>query len=224
MAPTFVFDVDSTIISRESLDEIILFSLADDLRKEKKMKCIEAITQKGMNGEIPLQESLISRLQIANISQKHIDHVSNNINTFITQGVKESIEIIQKKGGDIFLVSGGFLENILPLAKYLHIPEIHCFGNTFLKKEGEIIGIDKENPLSRNSGKATIVQKYIRPHTSEKIISIGDGVSDAEAFLQGFSDEFWGFFLHVSRPALAKKTTKSFFSSEDFLVAVKECF
>jgi len=224
MAPTFIFDVDSTVISRESLDEILLLSLQKNSKKEEKMKEIEHITQQGMNGEITMRSSLSSRLRIAEISQKHIDTVTQQMNTFITQGIEEAMEYIQKKGGNIFLVSGGFLENILPLAVHLHIPSEHCFGNTFLKKEGKVVGVDEENPLSRNGGKSVVIQKYIRPHVSGKIISIGDGISDAETFLQGYSDEFWGFFLHVSRPALAKKATKSFFSSEDFLTAVKDYF
>jgi len=214
----FVFDVDSTAISVESFDEILISALKNDPHCAEKKRKIEAICSEGMNGNIPLSESLSERLKLSGITQKHIDDCTDSIEKTITAGIPEIIRFLQKNGQEVFLISGGFLEVILPVGASLNIPPDHCYGNTF-KKSGElIVGIDFTNPLAKNGGKGEVISRHLRPKTVGKIIVIGDGMSDAETLDdKNGADEFWGFFQNVSRDAVRVKATRSFDTARELL-------
>ena len=67
--------------------------------------------------------------------------------------------------------------------------EMHA--NEFIYLDEQVIGLDPDCPLSRNGGKAEILNRISR-HARTTII-IGDGMTDFEAFEQGAADKFIGF-------------------------------
>ena len=66
---TIFFDFDSTMISCESLDEIIKTKISDESLTIEK---ISKITQLGMNGQISFIESLQRRLEYISLSKTDV--------------------------------------------------------------------------------------------------------------------------------------------------------
>ncbi|QQS59158.1 HAD-IB family phosphatase [Candidatus Peregrinibacteria bacterium] len=218
----FLFDFDSTLVTVETLDELLKKALVNHPQKEHLSAEIEAITNAGMSGELAFRESLVRRMQIANIHQAYIDALGHDFTHFITDSIPEVIHILLEAGHKVVIVSGGFRELILPVAEMLCIPPEDCFANEFQKENGVVIGVDLTNPLSENGGKTKISEKLFAENDAMEVIIIGDGMSDAEPFLQGKASEFWGFFANVRRPKVEEKATRLFFSGEEFLQFVQE--
>jgi HAD superfamily phosphoserine phosphatase-like hydrolase len=216
---SFVFDFDSTLIRVESLDMILSAALGDD---PGKIAAIEAITQAGMNGEIPLQESLKRRLSVAGVSQKILDQFAEKSCAYLTKGMEDLVKFLQEKGQAVFVLSGGFFESIYPVAKKLGISQDRCFGNKFLKEGEKIVGVDFTNPLTQTDGKTQLIlQQKKAGQMPGRIHCIGDGISDADPYVQGVADYFWGFGGNVVREVVREKSTDFFTRVSDLKKALE---
>ena len=69
---TLILDFDSTIIKGESLDLLAEIVFQDCLESNLKLKEIKKLTDEGMEGKIPFQESLNRRLRILELDQFHL--------------------------------------------------------------------------------------------------------------------------------------------------------
>lgn len=205
----FVFDFDSTVVTRESFDELLKAALEGHPHKSELEQQIVAITDAGMNGEIDLSESLKRRLTVATIKNSHIDAVRALLLDSITSGMPEIFGLLGERNQPVFIISGGFTELILPVAAKLGLSPESCFANQFLKDGDTVTGIDFTNPLAKSTGKAEIIGQ-IKAQTGLPVIIIGDGMSDAISYLNGIADEFWGFFQNVDRPKVREKAVRSF--------------
>lgn len=60
----------------------------------------------------------------------------------------------------MYLVSGGFRQQIYPVADTLSVPRTHVFANNLLFDEnsGEYAGFDEEEPTSRSGGKTKVIE------------------------------------------------------------------
>ena len=92
---------------------------------------------------------------------------------------------------ELFIVSAGIEQAILPLAARLGIPERSVFAvRLAFDAGGDYAGFDRTSPLTRNGGKETIVMN-VRARSKGKAVFIGDGVTDLEA--KAAVDLFIGF-------------------------------
>ena len=221
----FVFDVDSTLVKTETLDDIIgiaideMFTKRRDILKQK----IHEIMNQGMNGEIDFRESLEKRFEVVQVLQKHIDFYNKEIlPKYIDYNFKEIIEYIQGKDGVVYVMSAGFIDSIDVVAKKLGVFKKYCFANEFIKKSEKIIGFNKNNPLSQSDGKIIITKKIKNEYPTKEIICIGDGNSDYLIKKEGVANEFWGFWQNVHRKHLAQKANKNFHTSKSLLKFIKD--
>jgi HAD superfamily phosphoserine phosphatase-like hydrolase len=212
----FIFDVDSTLIKGESLDDIIEIAISSSDKKDNSMKNIRRITRLGMEGQLDFKESLEKRFEVVQILQEHINLFNKRVlPSQIDQGFKKVIKTIRKKGGQIFIVSGGFMESVLLVADELNIDRDKCFANNFVKKGDNITGFNKSNPLSKSNGKVRVVQKIKDDNKGRQIICIGDGSSDYLIRKEEVADEFWGFWGNVKRKNIEAKADRNFYNSEE---------
>lgn len=94
-----VADMDSTIITAETLDELAAFAGL----KEK----VAAITRAGMNGEIDFREGLRRRVaMLKGLPVKALDETWRLIG--FTPGARSLVATMRAKGATTVLVSGGF--------------------------------------------------------------------------------------------------------------------
>lgn len=188
------FDFDSTLVSIETLDLLVEEHIKND---PEKISEIHKITTAGMNGNLPLFDSLTRRIKQVKIEKCEIDKFSKTILNFITPNIKEIITELQNKGHTIYILSGGFKDYMYLTAEALKIKNEHVFGNTFTyNNKGIVTGFSEQNPLCKNEGKAHIINQL---NLKEKIIMVGDGYTDLEVFNQKSCDAFIGFGLHIKR-------------------------
>ena len=60
-----------------------------------------------------------------------------------------------------------------------------------------VVGLDLDNPLSRNGGKTDILNRI--GARADQTIMVGDGMTDFEAYEQGAADRFIGFGVIAQR-------------------------
>lgn len=166
----FVFDMDSTLIGQEVIDQI-----ADHAGVSDEVK---AITKEAMEGNLDFSESLKRRVSLLkDTSSTVLSSVANSL-TF-NPGVLETIAMIKKAGHKVAVVSGGFLNVIsAPLAElkidYLYANELEVKDH---KLTGQLIG-----EIMDATGKADALKKSASAAgiPLSNVVVIGDGANDLE--------------------------------------------
>lgn len=118
------FDVDSTVITVEAIDEFAAFA-------GKKAEVAE-LTAKAMGGSVLFQDALAARLSLINPTSDLLARFLREHPFEFTPGVRDVIGHLQRRGTSVYLVSGGFTQMINPVADVLGIPRAHVFANTIL--------------------------------------------------------------------------------------------
>jgi len=94
-----VFDMDSTIVEGEIIDEMAKLAGA--------RKKVAAVTEKGMQGEIDFSESLRTRVSLLRgLRIKSLDSIAKAFK--LTKGSEELIAALKEMGFKVALISGGF--------------------------------------------------------------------------------------------------------------------
>ena len=219
MQPTsFLFDVDSTLVCIESVQEMARMSIQeqpDKARKKALIKELEDITNAGANREIDLSESLARRIALSPISKKHVLQITAEMLENITEGMPEFISALHRHGHSVWILSASIRETILPLCRKLCIPDAHVFTNDAIWNNDILIGFEP-SPLLQNDGKSEVVMKL--KHGGQitlPTIMIGDGAGDLDVFLSGAADDFFGFGAHAKRPSVMTQAPHFFESVKE---------
>lgn len=206
MSRLIVFDVDSTLLSVESLDFAVELSLKDCADGAERAQKLTEITNRGMAGEMDFRASLEARLALAGLTRSHIASAAETLKAHITPGMDELIAKLRKKKWDIYAVSGGFSDLFAPALEELNFAAGEMRGNKFVYEDDDMVsGFDRQNPLSENGGKAHVIDSLKRLTGCDRAIMIGDGITDYEAFAQGAADAFIGFGAVKRRAVVADK-------------------
>lgn len=166
------FDCDSTLSKIEGIDELA-----------RRTGCFEEmakLTDRAMNGELPLEAVYGKRLETIRPDKAAIDWVADLYITEIVDGVKEVFGTLLNQGKDVHIISGGLRQAILPLARLLNLPEsrVHAVDIHF-QANGSYQGFDETSPLARSGGKHEICKRLLQGKSS--LVLIGDGKTDMEA-------------------------------------------
>ncbi|CAH0561408.1 unnamed protein product [Brassicogethes aeneus] len=190
------FDVDSTVIKEEGIDELAKFC--------NKGTEVANLTAKAMTGSMTFQEALKLRLDIIKPSLTQVKDFIRTQPPTLTPGVKKLVDLLHGKNIPVYLISGGFKCIIAPIAAQLKIPYENIFANrlTFYFT-GEHAGFDVNEPTSRTGGKAVVVNHLKQTHNYQNVILIGDGATDLEASPP--ADGFIGYGGNVIRQAVKSK-------------------
>lgn len=203
-----IFDFDSTIVSIETLDFLLTnFTETND-------QDIEKITNRAMNGELSFRTSLQMRLENARVMRSHIVKMQSTVCEYITKNAEACLQALQKEC-DIYIVSGGFLEIIHPIANKISISQQNCFANEFIYENDKVVGFNKENPLSESGGKIKVVQHIMQTNNYKQTFMIGDGYTDLEVFKAIPSVIFCGFGEHVTRKVVLDEAKNFFYNFQD---------
>ena len=211
MKDYIILDFDSTFIKIESLDELLITFIRD---RDSLIK-IQNLTKMGMNGEISFQKSLTERIKFLNTNKKDLDLVIDTLNQNITDSFKQNKIFFRENNEKIFRVSGGFFELIYPVAPKFGIKKKNIFANKFIyDTDDKIIGIDKNNPLSKNNGKVKIIKNL---KLDGNVIVIGDGYTDYEIKKYGYANKFYLFIENIKRKKILDKGDFLLKSLDDFI-------
>ncbi len=217
MLPIFIIDFDSTIVTVEGLDELAHIALEHNPNKEKVAKQIADITNQAMDGDIDFPTALAKRFALFQPTLADVDKVVALLKEHLTPSLRRNKEFFQKYHEQIYIISGGFRECILPVVKEFGIAENHILANNFTyDKKGAITGFDKTNLLAKKNGKVKAVASI--KHFG-KICVIGDGITDYQIKEQGKADVFFAFTENVYRKGVVAKADKVIRSFDELLFA-----
>jgi D-3-phosphoglycerate dehydrogenase len=116
---------------------------------------------------------------------------------------------------NIYIVSNGFKEFIVPIVEPYGVKPKNVFANTFeYDEEGNIVSFDHDNVLSSNNGKVEQLKKL---NLKGDVYVIGDGYTDYEIKAAGLANKFYAFTENVERANILEKADHITPSLDEFL-------
>ena len=209
MFKSIVFDVDSTLVTIEGLDEIA--------RRKSVLTEVASITTAGMRGEISFQESLTMRLNIVNPSRDGVVWLGEQYLLHLTPGGKEVISFLRSHDSGVYLVSGAYSLAIEKLALHLGVDQKNVFGiDLEFDNEGEYVSTDPSQLLLQDNGKRKLIEQL---DLERPLAMIGDGSTDLET--KSYADLFIGFGGVTEREVVKRKADKYIYDLKDVIELVK---
>ncbi len=211
----YVIDFDSTFTKVEAFDVLADIALAGHPELPLRKKQIEEITKQGMDGAISFRESLEQRLALLPISRPHLQTLVSQLKSKVSESFKRNKEFFSSYSDQIYIISNGFREFIEPVVTEYGIKPANILANEFVfDAQGNVIGFDKNNPLSANGGKSERLKNLNLPGD---VYVIGDGYTDYEIKHAGLANKFFAFTENVERHSVASKADHIAPSLDEFL-------
>lgn len=191
-APKLIFfDCDSTLSAIEGVDELAR------LRGASCFAEIEAMTHAAMDGKVPIDEVFGRRLEMIRPTRAEVELVAQMYLDQIEPTAVDTMKAVRTAGWTPMILSAGHTEVIEPLARSLGIERIEAVG-LYFDREGNYRDYDRDYPTTRNGGKPARILQIKSELNPERIIMVGDGISDLET--RDLVDLFVGFGRYVERP------------------------
>lgn len=215
----FIIDFDSTFTQVEALDVLAEIALKDNENQAKAIQEIKDITDRGMEGGISFRESLMRRIEILQANKKHLPELVERLSSLVSPSFKRNTEFIEKYKDQIFIISNGFKDFIVPIVKKFGIKEEHVFANEFeYGSDDEIVGFDEANLLSQNNGKPKQIESL---KLDGEVFVLGDGYTDFEIKKAGLAHKFYAFTENVRREKILSEADHEAPSLDEFLFTQK---
>ncbi len=212
---SYLIDFDSTFIQSEGLDVLAEISLVNHSQKEKIVEEIKHLTQLGMNGKMPFEKSLQERVELLQSNRAFINKAAMQLKKNISKSILRNKDFFQQHKNNIYIISGGFKELILPVIESFEIPDKNVFANTFTyDNNGNVIGVDATNLMSKNQGKVKVVRSL---KLLNDLYIIGDGYTDYELKKLGLAKKFIAFTENISRSLVVKHADEIAPNFDEFL-------
>ncbi len=163
-----VFDLDSTLLAGESLDEF-----GKLVKKEKE---ISKITKKAMIGEISFEEALLKRTKLLKgLKMEKIRDASAKIP--IMKGASDTISALKRRGIKVAVVSGGFDVVANRVKDALDLD--YAIANEFVVKDGKVTG-KVVGPVIEEGAKGKILEELAQKAgvPLDECVAVGDGAND----------------------------------------------
>lgn len=190
-SPLIVFDCDSTLSSIEGVDELAR-ECGPTLFAQ-----VEAMTHDAMDGKIAVEAVFGQRLEIIRPTWDQVIAVGQRYIDTVEPTAQATVSELKARGWQIAILSGGFRQAIRPLANHLGISLVEAVDLQF-DADGAYLGFDESYPTTRSGGKPAVIKNLQERWQPEKVVMVGDGVSDLET--APAVDRFIGFGRYVVRP------------------------
>ena len=147
-----------------------------------------------MEGDTKFEDALAARLAIIQPSRSQIEQCLLETPLHTSPGIDKLIEALNRRGTDVYFISGGFRIMVEPVARELCVSKSNIVANSILfDDEGNYAGFDPEEPTSRDQGKPKAVKQIKSEHGYETVVMVGDGATDMQARTPGAADAFIGY-------------------------------
>ncbi|KAG0724214.1 Phosphoserine phosphatase [Chionoecetes opilio] len=158
-----------------------------------------------MQGGLDYKQALKARLNILRPGLETIRAFTRTHPPKLTKDIDRLVEALQGRGADVYLVSGGFGSLIAPVARLLNIPMENIYANRLkFFFDGEYGGFDEAQLTSRSYGKAEVMAHLRRREGYTRLVMVGDGITDLEAWPP--ADAFVGFGGNVVRELVKNRS------------------
>lgn len=189
-----MLDVDSTLCGVEGVDWLA------QRRSAYLASRIAQLTDRAMNGAIPLEAAYGDRLALIRPSREDVLALAAEYCRTIAPGAAAALERLRSAGVRLILVSGGVRQAILPVARQLDFAPEDLFAvDVAWTAGGEYSSFDESSPLTTHAGKNTIVRSLALPPPS---LAVGDGATDAE--MRTATDAFAAYTGFVRRESVVR--------------------
>ncbi|MDH4225058.1 MAG: phosphoserine phosphatase SerB [Deltaproteobacteria bacterium] len=163
-----VFDLDSTLIQGEVIDELARVAHAEDE--------VRHITEEAMNGRVDFKESLIRRVSLLKgITADQMEAVYHSLH--LTPGAEELIRVLRRLGYKTAVISGGFTYFSERIRQRLQLD--YAYANTLELENGCLTG-RVTGDIIDGERKASLLEEIARRENIhlDQVIAIGDGAND----------------------------------------------
>lgn len=163
-----VFDMDSTLIQTEVIDELAELAGAGE--------AVRKVTEAAMNGEMDFDESLRQRVsKLKGLKVEKLQEVLKKLP--MTPGAEEFIKTVKGLGYKVALISGGFSYFADHLKDKLGLD--YAFANDLRIKDGVLTG-EIEGTIINAQQKALLLKVIAQQEkiALEQVVAIGDGAND----------------------------------------------
>lgn len=196
-----IIDFDSTFVKSESLCDLADIALQGNPCKDEIAKSIADITDLGMEGKISFPQSLHMRFAVLPATKDHLQELVQYLKDNISQSFLENKKWFQENAENIFIISGGFRDFIVPVVAEFGIKSENVLANDFVFDEsGKIIGFDERNFLAMENGKVRQLEALA---LDGEIVVIGDGWTDFQIREAGMAHKFIAYVENVLRDKVA---------------------
>jgi phosphoserine phosphatase len=163
-----VFDMDSTLIQMEVIDEMAkVWGVGNK---------VSEITEKAMNGEYDFTQSLKERVKLLkDMPEEKLHDILKKIK--VTEGVEEFINTVKPLGYKTAVISGGFSFFANALKDKLGLD--YAFANELEIKNGLLTG-DVTGTIVDANQKAILLELIAQQEkiSPKQVVAIGDGAND----------------------------------------------
>jgi phosphoserine phosphatase len=212
MTRLLLLDCDSTLSAIEGIDEMAR------LAGPQVFAAVEAMTRDAMEGRVPIHEVMPRRLALIQPGRPIVAAVSRLYLEQIEPDAQAAIEAALSVGWTPIIVSGGFTDAIRPLADRLGIERVEAIGLRF-DEAGRYAGFESDHPTTRNGGKAEIATRLRNEFEAERVVMVGDGVSDLET--ADVVDRFVGFGRYTVRTRVRAAASHFIYSLAELPAAIE---
>ena len=146
---------------------------------------------------------MIQRIDILKATKSQITDLIAALKLKVSKSFERNKEFLQENADNIYIVSNGFKDFIIPIVGDYGIHQDNVFANEFVYDDADnIVDFNRDNPLSQNNGKAETIKKI---NLEGEIYVIGDGYTDYEIKKSGLANKFYAFTENVNRPKVTKE-------------------
>jgi phosphoserine phosphatase len=163
-----VFDMDSTLIEAEVIDELAKAAGVGDK--------VSAITERAMRGEIDFTESFSARVALLKgLDESVLQDIAETLP--VTEGAEKLVSTLKKLGYKTAILSGGFNYFGRHLQQQLGIDYVHA--NELEIESGKVTG-RVTGTVVDGARKAELLQEIANQENIalEQVIAVGDGAND----------------------------------------------
>lgn len=163
-----VFDMDSTLIRCEVIDELAVRAGVGD--------AVAAVTARAMRGELDFKSSFRERLaRLQGLPETVLDEVAKSLP--IMPGARPLFQTLRAQGHRTAILSGGFDFFARRVQQELGIDEVH--SNHLQLRDGVLTG-DVDGPIVDGERKVELLRKLAGEHgfSMQDTVAVGDGAND----------------------------------------------
>ncbi|WP_342303978.1 phosphoserine phosphatase SerB [Methanolobus sp. ZRKC5] len=163
-----VFDMDSTLIDAETIDELAHAAGVGDE--------VASITEKAMRGELDFSHALFERVRL--LKGLSLDNAHDALDKMpFMPGAKILVDYLKSHGYKTAMISGGFTIAAERVGETLGMD--HVVSNELLVDEGCLTG-EVRGPLTGQCSKEHVLEEISRKYgvEPEDCIVVGDGAND----------------------------------------------
>lgn len=179
-----LLDCDSTLSAIEGIDELAR------LRGDETFAAVEQMTRAAMEGGTPMETIFARRLELIQPTLGELETIGQKYIAQVEPTASDTVQALESMGWRVAIVSGGFTQAILPLARHLGITRVEAVELLF-DADGRYRGFDPQSPTARTRGKNEVARRLRAEWNAHRVVMVGDGASDLE--VKGDADLVVGY-------------------------------